>query len=282
MEKLTITDGFQSVISQGNSNNIITCLDCSAVWGRYLSKFEKDYQIFVEWQLESFDIASRIFSLPQTPFPETSFSNSNSENAAAIHQRWSNYPRIELQIHTAYDSGQTRARGQQIVIQNNPINFPVSALNYLTSGAVRLLGKNHKIAVQVLPTSDPLIRQLSASDQITVSGEWKMSITAIEKSSTEITAWMPIGIDLTANTATQILPENPNRRNFWIQNQGISAVRLCFGTFNSQSLNNNQWPILNIGGSLISSSFEKTELYQSVWALALDGNSRITGMEGLA
>lgn len=279
-EIIEITDGFQFYVTPTNGTNLVCVFDSSEIWRKFVKPMQRDYHVSCKVLLETFDIASRIISLADAPFPNTSLTNSRNEDATEIHKIWANYPRIELQILCSINNGNFFPRSQPIVLQNYPFSLPIPCLRpYLSSGEVRLMGENQKIAVQVVPTgADFLRKQLSGQDSILISGEWSAKITAIPKINQEIGGWMPIAQLLEPETPKKILPYNPHRKFLILQNQ--HPTEKIYLTFGSESNLTEKPLVLNPNGSTFTLSPEKGVVISSeIWAIA-ENAATLNGMEG--
>ena len=265
-------------LNQYTNSQIYEILNVSNFYNQIKKDFPQEYWLDCNYILEALDLSSNISTtnLANAPFPNVSGDDTKADKAAKIAETWRQYPRIGLQLYL--DSGNSGwiAKGQPIVIQNTPVQFPIPLISpYLNAtAAVYLMGKDSRLGIKVV--QGDLWQPIKGNDYITITGALRLDVQAKELNYVPIKAWPSISKNLLPNTLTKVLLAKPNRRYLFIQNAGTSNV---FCGFNND-IGLNRGNLLAPNGSL---SLDSQRYYSEseFWAYCPDNNGLLVGQEGL-
>lgn len=265
-------------LTQYITSQIVEICNVTRFYEEIKKDFPPEYWLDCNFILEALDLASNISetNLARAPFPAIDISDTQADKAAKTADTWRSYPAIGLQLYTDPGVGRWFKKGQPVVVQNTPVQFPVPLISpYLNSrAAVFLMGKNSRLGISVLSGGN--WQPIKGNDFINISGVLRVDIEAKEIKNIPIKAWPSINKALPANELTKILPNKPNRRYLSIQNAGISNIFCGFGS----DIGLNRGNLLTPNGSLNLDS-ERYYTEAEFWAFSPDNEGLITGQEGL-
>lgn len=260
------------------STGIIELCNVAKHINKIKADFPSEYWLDCNVILEALDYASNITeaSIAAAPFPAIDIGDTQADKATKVADIWRAYPRIGLQIYFDSGNGQYQKKGQPIVIQNTPVQFPVPLISpYLNAtSAVFLMGENSRLGIQVV--SGGIWMAIKSPDYITITGALRFDIQVKELKQILIKSWPKISKELIANEPIKILNSKPNRRYLSLVNHGNGDIYCGFG----DSININEGNLLTPKGSYTFDS-EKYYTEAEFWAISPNVNGLIVGQEGL-
>lgn len=273
------TGNFQIDLKASSGNAIVQAIDVNQLLNAELSKYTDYIPLLGEFVLECCDVSTEIVSLPSVPVPNIDdLEDTKAMQAAKIHEIWSNYPKIGLQLWLDTGNGIWRKQGQAIVLQNRPFQLPINVLKpYLSSiNDFKLLGKKARLGAQIISGSE--WSQLSINDEVSIKGDWRFTLELKEVLSEPLKNWYSISENLIEGEAKTIRPFNEKRRGLTLTNDGLNKIYIYFGS--TSVVSELTGILLNPGGS---ASFLTDKFYvpSEISAISIGGSSRLIGMEGI-
>lgn len=260
-----------------NSSGTIELCNVRRFYEEVRSEFPTEYWLDCNCILEALDLSSNITesSLAKAPLPAVDIKDTQADKAVKVSENWKNYPAIGLQLHIDYGNGQYLKKGQPIVVQNTPVQFPVPLISpYLNAtAAVFVLGKNDRIGVSIL--SNYNWQQIKSNDFITITGAVRLDISPKELKQIAIKSWNNISKSLITNKPTKILNSNKKRRYLSLVNASTSKIYCGFGS----TIDIDSGNLLIPNGAYVFDS-EKYYTDAEFWAVSLNGNGLLVGQEG--
>jgi hypothetical protein len=264
-------------LNQYSGTGIIELLNVCRFYEEIKKDFPPEYWLDCNFILEALDLASNIseVNLALAPFPSIDIADTQAGKAAKVADTWRAYPRIGLQLHIDPGTGRWIKKGQPIVIQNTPVQFPVPLISpYLnTTASVFLIGRDTRIGISIVTGN--LWQPIKGEDFITISGALRVDIQPKELKSIPIRSWISINKSLLANQPTKVLVYRPNRRYLSIINAGVGDIFCGFG---SDIINRGN--LITPKGSLNLDS-ERYYTDAELWAFSPNVEGVIVGQEGL-
>lgn len=266
-------------INQFNTNGqILEICNVKRFFEEIKKEFPPEYWLDCNFILEALDLSSNISeqNLARAPFPAIDISDTQADKAAKVADTWQAYPRIGLQLHLDIGNGRWIKKGQPIVIQNTPVQFPIPLISpYLNAKAsVFLMGKNSKIGISIVTGGNWQL--VKGTDYITIYGNLRVDVQAKELKSVPIKNWLPFGKSLSANNKIVVLPEKINRRLLILKNEGTTKIWCGFGG------------MIQIGqgisldpGNILTLQSENYYIPSQFEAISANGNGLIVGQEGV-
>lgn len=280
----TVTDAFDYEITAAHNNIKVTLLDMG-LWVNNLKAEFPGINLNISAKLEQLDLTYSLPGLTECPFPPLGDLETRAERSTALLKQWRDYPSLGLGIFTSQKLFWVKAG--VLPLQNHAMeNWQPLLVPFLTTASeVFLLGKNTRIAIEVIDLGHGLLKN---NDRLTIRGGFTVNVTAWEKERENIQQRRSYGVDLLDGVASLILPYNPNRKYIYLTNAGSSFVQFCFGTPEDLSFNalieNNK--IIRTNGLLLtpfgSANFESNYYIEAspLSAVSIGGNGRLTLIEG--
>lgn len=273
------TGNFQVDLTSANFNAVVECLNVNRILEEELKTYKVDYfPVIGEFIIEVCDMATTISSLAPAPIPDiNTLEDSKSQQAAKIHNIWSNYPKAGLQMWIDIGTGLWRRQGQAITIQNIPFQLPINVLKpYLSSiNNFKLLGTKGRLGAQIVVSEG--WTQLGAGDVVTLKGDWRFTVELKERINKPIKNIFPIASNLSENQAQTIRPANDARRLLVLTNDGNNKIYVYFGDTGTVSLLTG---IPISPGETIHFLEYKESIVTQISAICPVGEARLIGMEG--
>lgn len=265
-------------LNQFTNTQILEICNVRRFYEEVKKEFPLEYWLDCNYILEALDLASNISetNLARAPFPGIDIADTQADKAAKVADTWRTYPRIGIQLYLDYGIGRWIKKGQPIVIQNTPVQFPIPIISpYLNAtAAVFLLGKNSRIGVSILGGEN--WQPIKGSDSICISGALRIDVEAKELKAIPIKSWISVNQNLLANQLTKVLPRRANRRYISLQNAGASNIFCGFGTDIGINRGNKVSP-----DGTINLDSERYYTDAEFWAFSPDNDGLIVGQEGL-
>lgn len=260
------------------TNQILEILNVGRFYEELKREFPPEYWLDCNFILEALDLASNISesNMARAPFPAIDISDTQADKAAKVSDTWKTYPAIGLQLYLDPGVGRWIPKGQPIVLQNTPVQFPIPLISpYLNARAsVFLMGKTTRLGIAVVKGGN--WQSIKGEDYITISGALRVDIEAKELKSVPIANWLPFGKTLISNQKTVVLPSKSNRRIIIVTNAGTSNIYCGFGGL----VQIGQGILLYPGNSL---TFQSSDYYipSQFEAIPVNSSGLIVGQEGL-
>lgn len=284
--KLENTGAF---VLEYTSNNVVTTtttiLDAAEVHQPY-EELESTHFVSYQFQMESFDITVDLPSKPIAPIPAISPEDTKAEKAQKVYEIEKAFPKMGLELY--FDHGTGWKRRALVPVQNRGAEYYASLLYpYLGSSKILLMSKISKLGIKMIPlfTGTQQHGTLEFNDYIVLSGTWSQSVSLIPKLTEHLELTRSVGINVGAEGITQIAPYRPTRGLIWLQNSGQYRVYISFNADTSVLMavdSNQEWTPSGIylePGAYCAYESLKYNLPQPIYARALEGNSRLDGME---
>lgn len=242
------------------------------------SQYPPEFIVEINWLIEQLDASTNLTSqsIAPAPMPAIDISDTQADKAAKVADIWRAYPRVGLQLWVDETGAGYIKKGQPIVFQNTPVQFPIPLVSpYLSAAStVYLLSEKSRIGVSLLGGQN--YQPIVGTDYITITGAVRADVKAIEKPAMPISNWLPLNRMLPADTLVKVSGKKNNRRTLTLQNSGLSEIWVGWG----QSVTENQGNKLLPGGSYWMEPgryYSDAELY--AYSVGIDG--AISGQEGL-
>ena len=271
----TFSIGRQLTANTGTA--IVELLNVRKYYEELKREFPPEYWLDANYVLEALDLASNIsdVNLAPAPFPATDLVDNQAQKAAKVADTWRNYPRIGLQLHLNCGNNLWIKKGQPIVIQNTPVQFPLPLISpYLNATSrVFLLGQNDRLGVSIIQGGN--WQPIKNPDYITISGAFRVDIQPKELKQIPIKQWVPVEKNLPEGQVTEILPNRLRRRYLSLQNAGASDLYLGF----TNDIAIGRGELITPKGTMTIES-EKYYTESKLFGISA-GEGKIVGQEGL-
>ena len=272
------TGNFQVDLRSSSGNAIVEVFNTERIISKEVGIYEGYIAIINEIIIECCDVACNINSLVSAPIPNIdTLEDTKSAQAAKVHEVWSNYPKVGLQLYLDNCNGVWKKQGQPVVLQNRPFQLPVNVLKpYLSSiNNFKMLNRKSRLGAQII--SGGSWSQLSGTDEVSVKGDWRFTLELKEVKQEPLKNWHPITANLLNNVPTLVKASNDKRRGLVLTNDGENKIYIYFG--NTSIVEQLTGIPLNPGDT---TNFITDKFYvpNSISAIAIGGDSRLVGMEG--
>lgn len=266
------------LINAQSGNNIIELINCAAAMNHVRSQYPIDCVLQIRLILEALDGASNLSSasIAQAPLPAIDVTDTQADKATKVSDIWRNYPKIGLQLWIdAYGTGYIK-KGQPIVFQNYPVQFPVPLISPFlnATAAVFLMGEKSRLGISVLTGQN--WNPIAGTDFITITGALRADVEVTQLNQVLVKSWNSLSVTIPANIPTKISNAKINRRSFEVQNTGDSILYVGWGNQINEGMGNLLLP--NGSYSMLTSNYYSSAEF---WAYSVDGEGKISGQEGL-
>ena len=230
---------FDFIIDQNTPNTIQTIWDASLALQEIISAIDPREHYTVSTFLESLRLDIYLPSFDKAGFPEIFPEMSAAEKAVEMMKIEGKAPKTGIAFYRKKAEETNWHYLSEVVLQNRGrrTQIPV-VVPYMTTNQLKMLHRHTQIGIQKLDYGDGVIGngQLVANrdlDQIQIEGDFRIDIDQSEFNRNRRISILTEGIAYDSDQI--IIPANPNRAYFEVQNNSNKIVLMTFGTQGSNS-----------------------------------------------
>ncbi|NJK27299.1 MAG: hypothetical protein HC925_00095 [Coleofasciculaceae cyanobacterium SM2_3_26] len=257
-------------LTQVNNGHIVELMNLQQLRATDV-QFDSEHWRFYAAYLESFRASVAISSIARSPMPNVEVGDSEEEIRAKQLDILRSYPFINFSIYGS--SGGVWVEDALLPLQNKGAEYYLDLLTpYYTSQFVYLMGGGERIGAGFVGS-----QQLGEGDRVSVRLSWREVVSLLPRPVSEVRGMSAFGVDV-EQTPTLVLEFNPARKLVWLTNAGSAPVFLSFG--DATNVAANQGVYLAPNGGSVSYEVERYQIRDALWAIAVGGTTRLTGVQG--
>lgn len=268
---------FIKTIVPADTNNIVVVADWNQILWLY-KECELDFIVEHTIILEDLQAKIGLFSLLETPWPNSNAISTDNEKQAEIARIKTEGQKVFLGIYHAYGNGPWIKKAEEILQNKNSLEEPWALIApVFGTNSTAMLDANLKIGVRIENKAQG-VGGLRGSDYVTIIGAWrKVTNFQHKKKEDDIELAQRARVfseTLTPNTPIELVPARTDgsRRGLLIYNRSSSIVYISY----NQDVSPSVYSIKLNPDDYFEDSTSKLNWQGSFWAVGSTGTLNIT------